>query len=79
MTSPSPCGRSSPGKGSYPISTFTWLLVPEKIKDAGKKKAITEFLKWMLADGQTQTEALTYAPLPKAVVAKEVKAIAKVQ
>src|SRR5271165_1643898 len=68
-----------PGKASYPISTFTWLLVPEKIADAGKKKAITDFLKWMLTEGQTQTEALSYAPLPKPVVVKETKAIAKIQ
>jgi phosphate transport system substrate-binding protein len=70
---------NAPGKDSYPISTFTWLLVPEKIKDPAKKKAITDFLKWMLTEGQTQTEALSYAPLPKAVVAKETKAIAKIQ
>jgi phosphate transport system substrate-binding protein len=70
---------NAPGKASYPISTFTWLLIPDKIKDPAKKKAITDFLKWMLTEGQTQTEALSYAPLPKAVVAKETKAIAKIQ
>lgn len=70
---------NAPGKGSYPISTFTWLLVPEKIKDPAKKKVITDFLKWMLTEGQTQTAALVYAPLPKAVVTKEIKAIAKIQ
>jgi phosphate transport system substrate-binding protein len=67
------------GKDAYPISTFTWLLVPEKIADGNKKKAITEFLKWMLADGQGLTEALDYAKLPKPVVDKEMKAIAKIQ
>ena len=70
---------NAPGKDSYPISTFTWLLVPEKIPDAGKKKAIVDFLKWMLTDGQKMTEALSFAPLPKAVVDKELKAIAKIQ
>jgi phosphate transport system substrate-binding protein len=70
---------NAPGKASYPISTFTWLLIPEKISDPAKKKVITDFLKWMLAEGQTQTEALSYAPLPKPVVAKETKAIAKIQ
>jgi phosphate transport system substrate-binding protein len=70
---------NAPGKASYPISTFTWLLIPEKISDPAKKKAMADFLKWMLADGQTQTEALSYAPLPKAVVAKETKAIARIQ
>jgi phosphate transport system substrate-binding protein len=70
---------NAPGKGSYPIATFTWLLVPAKIQDPAKKKIITDFLKWMLADGQGMTEALAYSKLPKEVVAKEVKAISKVQ
>jgi phosphate transport system substrate-binding protein len=70
---------NAPGTGSYPISSFTWLLIPEQIKAPAKKKAITEFLKWMLAEGQTQTEILSYAPLPKALIAKELKAIAKIQ
>jgi phosphate transport system substrate-binding protein len=70
---------NAPGKEAYPISSFTWLLIPEKIADPAKKKAIKDFLTWMLADGQNMTEALAYARLPKAVVAKEAKAIAKVQ
>ncbi len=70
---------NAPGKDSYPISTFTWLLIPSQIKDAAKKKAITDFLAWMLKDGQTMTAPLTFAALPKEVVAKEVKAIAKIK
>ncbi len=69
---------NAPGKGAYPISSFTWL-VPEKIADPAKKKAITDFLTWMLKDGQTMTQALDYSPLPKEVVAKESKAIAKIK
>jgi phosphate transport system substrate-binding protein len=67
------------GKDVYPISTFTWLLIPDKIADQGKKKAIIDFLKWMLTDGQGLTEALDYAKLPKPVVDKEMKAIAKIE
>jgi phosphate transport system substrate-binding protein len=67
------------GKDAYPISTFTYLLIPEKIADAGKRKAIADFLKWMLADGQTMTEALDFAKLPKPVADKEMKAIEKIQ
>ena len=68
------------GKSSYPISTFTWLLIPEKIADKGKKTAIVNFIKWMLdKDAQALAESLDYASLPKPVVAKELKAIAKVQ
>jgi phosphate transport system substrate-binding protein len=67
------------GQTAYPISSFTWLLVPARIADAQKKKVLTDFLHWMMADGQKFTEALSYAPLPKAVVAKEMKAVALIQ
>ncbi|MDP9340022.1 MAG: phosphate ABC transporter substrate-binding protein PstS [Acidobacteriota bacterium] len=69
----------APGKAAYPISSFTWLLVPAKFSDSGKRDAIKGFVKWMLADGQNQTEALSYAKLPKEVVAKEMKALDSIQ
>ena len=67
-----------PGKAAYPVSSFTWLLVPSKIDDPAKKKAIVDFLRWMLKDGQGLVESLSYAKLPKEVVAKETKAISQV-
>src|SRR5215468_1238126 len=70
---------NAPGKTSYPISSFTWLLVPAKISDAGKREAIKDFLKWSLGDGQSFAEALSYAKLPKEVVAKETKALGSIQ
>jgi phosphate transport system substrate-binding protein len=70
---------NSPGKTAYPISSFTWLLVPQKFADGNKRDAVKSFLKWMLADGQNLTEALSYAKLPKEVIAKELKAIDQVQ
>ncbi len=70
---------NAPGKAAYPVASFTWLLVPTKIADAGKRRAITDFLKWMLTDGQKMADALGYAPLPKAVVDMELKAIAAVK
>jgi len=70
---------NAPGKDVYPVSSFTWLLIPEKIADATKKNAIKEFLTWMLGAGQPMAQALDYAPLPKEVLAKELKAIAKIQ
>jgi len=70
---------NAPGKTAYPIASFTWLLVPGKIDDKQKRAVITGFLRWMLGPGQKLTEALEYAPLPKAVVAREEKAIAKIQ
>ena len=67
------------GKDAYPISTFTWLLIPEKFSDSAKRDAIKGFVTWMLGDGQNYTEALSYARLPKEVVAKEKKALAEIQ
>jgi phosphate transport system substrate-binding protein len=69
----------APGKAAYPISSFTWLLIPSKFSDASKRDAIKGFVKWMLADGQNDTEALAYSKLPKEVVSKELKALDKVQ
>jgi phosphate transport system substrate-binding protein len=69
----------APGATAYPISSFTWLLIPAQIQDAAKRDAIKGFLKWMLTDGQGYNEGLSYAKLPKPVVVKELKAIALVQ
>src|ERR1700674_1489459 len=69
----------APGKTAYPISSFTWLLIPTRFSDAAKRDAIKGFVTWMLADGQNYAENLSYAKLPKEVVAKELKAIDKVQ
>ena len=70
---------NAPGKTAYPISSFTWLLIPQKFQDAGKRDAVKGFLKWMLSDGQDSVEALSYAKLPKEVVEKEKKAINNIQ
>src|SRR5260370_21943 len=67
------------GKKAYPIASFTWLLIPEKFSDAAKRDAIKGFLSWMLADGQNYAEQLSYAKLPKEVIVKEKKALAKIQ
>ncbi len=70
---------NAPGKAAYPICSFTWLLVPSKIDDPAKEKAIVDFLHWMVTGGQDLVESLDYAKLPKAVVAKETKAISLVK
>ncbi len=70
---------NAPGATAYPVSSFTWLLIPAKIDDASKRDTIKQFLKWMLADGQNACESLSYARLPKAVIEMESKAIAKIQ
>lgn len=70
---------NAPGAAAYPISSFTWLLIPAQISDASKRDAIKDFLKWMLKDGQAYNEGLSYAQLPKPVIAKESKAISQIQ
>jgi phosphate transport system substrate-binding protein len=70
---------NAPGRTAYPISSFTWLLVPAQISDATKRDVIKGFLRWMMTDGQKYTEALAYAQLPREVVSKELKAIALIQ
>jgi len=70
---------NAPGKTAYPISSFTWLLIPEKFKDTTKRDAMKGFVKWAITDGQGMVENLSYAKLPKEVVEKELKAISKVQ
>jgi phosphate transport system substrate-binding protein len=67
------------GKAAYPIASFTWLLIPSKFADTAKRDVVKDFLKWALTDGQQYAEALSYAKLPKEVVAKEMKAIAQIQ
>jgi phosphate transport system substrate-binding protein len=67
------------GKTVYPISSFTWLLIPAKFSDGGKRDALKGFLTWMLGDGQNYAEQLSYAKLPKEVVAREKKALSGIQ
>ena len=66
---------NAPGKDSYPISSFTWLLVPADWKDKNKQKVFVDFLNWMLDQGQNLSAQLNYAPLPDAVKQKEREAI----
>ena len=70
---------NQPGSGVYPISTFTWLLVPSKIPDAAKRKALVGFLQWAITKGQNDVERLEYAKLPQNVAAQELKQIARIQ
>ena len=69
---------NAPGKDAYPISSFTWLLIPEQSKDSAKGKILNDFLNWMVTEGQKMTGALSYAPLPDNVVAKVKDAIKQV-
>ncbi len=70
---------NAPGKDAYPISSFTWLLIPAQSKDAAKGKILADFLNWMVTDGQSMTSPLAYAPLPENVAAKVKEAIKQVK
>ena len=67
------------GATAYPIASFTWLLLYEHPKDAARGKAMVDFVKWALADGQKFAPSLGYAPLPQPVVEKEMQALGKIQ
>lgn len=69
----------APGKDSYPIASFTWIVVPAHIGDDAKRSAITAFLNWMLGPGQRQAAALGYLALPKQLVTREEDAIARIR
>ena len=55
------------GAGSYPISSFTWLLIPLHSTDPAKAHVLAEFVAWMLDHGEAEASSMTYAPLPKPV------------
>jgi phosphate transport system substrate-binding protein len=69
----------APGAASYPISSFTYLLVYRQQTDKAKGQQIIDFLKWALHDGQQYGAALQYAPLPAPVVALEDKQIKEIR
>ena len=70
---------NAPGEKAYPISSFTWLLVPERFDDKNKLRVMKDFLQWMSTDGQKLTPELQYVRLPAEVVAKEQAAFNEIQ
>ncbi len=70
---------NAPGKGVYPISSFTWLLFYESPKDKRQAKVMVDFMKWALTDGQKYATELGYAPLPDSVVKLEMEALKKIK
>jgi phosphate transport system substrate-binding protein len=70
---------NAPGANAYPISSFTWLLIPTPAPNSANGKIIKDFLGWMLDHGQAETSALYYAPLPKAVSDKVRTTISQLQ
>jgi phosphate transport system substrate-binding protein len=70
---------NAPGKGVYPISSFTWLLYYEDPKDKKLSKIMVDFMKWALTDGQKFAPDLGYAPVPKNVVNLELEALKRIK
>jgi phosphate transport system substrate-binding protein len=68
-----------PGAEAYPIASFTWLLLYENPDDKAQSKAMVDFVKWALGDGQKFAKDLGYAPLPQPVVDMELKALQKIK
>jgi len=67
------------GKTAYPISSFTWMLVPKDMHDKTKGAALKAFLIWGLTDGQNLTAPLSYSRIPQSIVAKEMQTIKQLQ
>jgi len=70
---------NAPGAGVYPISSFTWMLFYENPKDKTQAKAMVDFMKWALTDGQKFAPDLGYAPIPAEVIKLEMDALAKIK
>jgi phosphate transport system substrate-binding protein len=64
---------------AYPISSFTWFLVPAHVEDRQKREALVGFLRWVLTDGQKLAAPLDYAPLPGDVALRVRKAVDQIQ
>jgi phosphate transport system substrate-binding protein len=70
---------NAPGANAYPISSFTWLLIPVKSADPAKGKVLKDLLSWIITSGEGEVEALSYAPLPKSVSDKVLKTVYSLQ
>jgi phosphate transport system substrate-binding protein len=66
-----------PGRGSYPLSSFTWILIPENMNST-KREAMKEFLRWMLNEGQISADMPGFARLPPATVEPEMRAVERI-
>ncbi len=66
------------GKGAYPISSFTWLLVYRNQTDAAKGRKLIDFVRWALTEGEKSAATLDYAPLPAAMAKQLIKQLGTV-
>lgn len=67
------------GKYAYPISAFTWIVIPAQTTDPAKRAALIELLRWVLTSGENECSALGYVPLPREIVDRELRTLNRVQ
>lgn len=70
---------NAPEKGAYPITSFTWWLVPQDLGTGDKRAGFLDLLQWMLTSGQKECSALGYAPLPREVADRELQLVSKLK
>jgi phosphate transport system substrate-binding protein len=70
---------NAPGKGAFPISSFTWILLYEDPSDKALGRIMVDFMKWALADGQKFAPDLGYAPLPSMLIPRELDQLARIK
>jgi phosphate transport system substrate-binding protein len=58
------------GDTTYPIASYTYLLVYQDQTDATKGQALVAYMYWALTDGQKEEQAIGYAPLPDQIQQK---------
>jgi phosphate transport system substrate-binding protein len=67
------------GKQAYPIATYTWLIVPNRMTNPAKKSAIKVLFEWALTSGQRECSSLGYAPLPNEVAAQQLELLKQLE
>jgi phosphate transport system substrate-binding protein len=74
--------NNAPGKNSYPITSFTYILLHEKleaaVKDKAQAKEVVNLIKWMITDGQKYSPELLYVPIPPEVTEIGLEGLARV-
>jgi phosphate transport system substrate-binding protein len=70
---------NAPGANAYPISSFTYLLIPAKSADPSKAKVLKDMLSWILKSGESEASQLSYAPLPQGIQEKVLNTVYALQ
>jgi phosphate transport system substrate-binding protein len=70
---------NAPGANAYPISSFTYMLIPLKSADPAKGKVLKDMLSWIVKSGEGEVSTLSYAPLPPALADKVLKTVYSLQ